>query len=63
MSVYYNHFIEKSKNLPLFLAGNPYNSFCGLLPVLEKDFFDNLPTINKKNYKFTTSLFSPEERK
>lgn len=63
MSVYYNHFIEKSKNLPLFLAGNPYNSFCGLLPVLEKDFFDNLPAINKKDYKFATSLFSPEERK
>lgn len=63
MSVYYNHFIEKSQNLPLFLAGNPYNSFCGRLPVLETDFFENLPIIDKKNYKFATLLFSLEKRK
>lgn len=63
MSVYYNHFIEKSQNLPLFLAGNPYNSFCGWLPILGKDFFENLPAVDKKNYKFATSLFSLENRK
>lgn len=63
MSVYYNHFIEKSKELPLFLAGNPYNSFCGQLPVLEKTFFENLPAVNKNDYKFAVSLFSPEREK
>lgn len=63
MSVYYNHFIEKSRDLPLFLAGNPYNSFCGQLPVLKETFFENLSTVNKNDYKFAVSLFSPEKRK
>ena len=62
MSVYYNHFLENSKNLPLFLAGKPYNTFCGQLPVLEESFFKMLPVINKKDYKFATLLFSPEKK-
>ena len=63
MAVYYNHFLEKAKDLPLFLAGNPYNSFCGQLPILKETFFEKLPIINKEDYKFITSLFLPEKRK
>lgn len=63
MAVYYNHFLERSKDLPLFLAGKPYNSFCGQLPILKETFFEKLPIINKKDYRFITSLFSPEKRK
>lgn len=63
MAVYYNHFLERSKDLPLFLTGKPYNSFCGQLPILKETFFEKLPIINKKDYRFITSLFSPEKRK
>lgn len=62
MAVYYNHFLEKSKDLPLFLAGTPYNTFCNKIPFLEKTFFETLPTINKENYKFASSLFSSETK-
>lgn len=58
MAIYYQHFLERAEEFPLYLTGEPENRFSGRIPYLPKGYFQNLPTINKEHFYFKTKKFS-----
>ena len=58
MSIYYNHFLSKSKEYPIKLTGKIFNSYNNSLEFIGEHIFKSLHAINKNDLIIKTGILN-----